>query len=294
MNVSVIIVNYNTRELTHQCIESVKAQTKDVFCEIILVDNASTDGSKDCFERREDIIYLYSIENVGFGRANNLGFSKASGKYLFLLNSDTILNNNAIRLFYDFMEAAPTDIACCGSFLRDRDLKIIHSYGRHHTGRNLIYEWCLYPDLSRLGVKLEKYDYPINKTENYYVVDYVTGADLFIRKEIAERCGLFDPDFFMYYEDAELCKRYHNAGYKSVLIEAPQIIHMSGSSFQGNILAKSEIFIRNMFIYTRKSMNPMKYRFFRCLFKGLYCLCFMMKKIPLKIKYQHISSIIKL
>lgn len=278
INVSVIIVNYNTRALTHQCIESIKTQTKDVSYEIILVDNASTDGSKDCFEKRDDIIYLYSHENMGFGRANNLGFSKASGKYLFLLNSDTILNNNAIRLFYDFMEAAPMDVACCGGFLRDRHLEVIHSYGRYPTGWNLIYELCLFPGLRRLGGKLKKFDYQVKKTDNHYIVDYITGADLFIRKAIAERYGLFDPDFFMYFEDADLGKRYKDIGYKSVLIEAPQIIHLSGSSTQGNIRAKSEIYIRNMFIYTRKSMTSMQYRIFRCLFMGLYSLRVMVKR----------------
>ena len=277
--VSVIIVNYNTKELTLQCVESLKTHTKDVSYEIILVDNASTDGSKDCFEKRDDIIYLYSHENLGFGRANNLGFSKASGKYLFLLNSDTILNNNAIKLFYDFMESAPTDIACCGSFLRNRNLEVIHSYGRYPTGWNLIYELCLFPGLRRLGVKLKKFDYPVEVTDNYYIVDYITGADLFIRKAIAERYGLFDPDFFMYYEDAELGKRYKDVGYKSVLIEAPQIIHLSGSSYQGNIRAKSEIYIRNMFIYTKKHMTPIQYRIFRCLFTGFYSLRVMAMRI---------------
>ena len=75
--VSVIIVNYNTKELTQQCIDSVRAQTKDVSYEIILVDNASTDGSKEIFEQCKDLIYLYSPENLGFGQANNLGFSKS-------------------------------------------------------------------------------------------------------------------------------------------------------------------------------------------------------------------------
>ena len=266
INVSVIIVNYNTKELTHQCIESVKTQTKDVSYEIILVDNASTDGSKDCFAKREDIIYLYSIENLGFGRANNLGFSKASGKYLFLLNSDTILINNAIRSFYDFMKAASMDIACCGSFLRDRDLKIIHSYGRFHTFWNTIYEWCFFPYLSRFGLSFRKYDYPIENTDDYYVVDYVTGADLFIRREIAERYGLFDPDFFMYYEDVELCKRYHDAGYKSVLIEAPQIIHLGGGSSMDNQDGKHLVAQNSMFLYMKKSLNKMEYVSFRMLF----------------------------
>lgn len=266
INVSVIIVNYNTRELTHQCIESVKTQTKDVSYEIILVDNASKDGSMEYFEKQDNLIYIYSQENLGFGRANNLGFSKASGEYLLLLNSDTVLNNNAIKFFYDFMEAAPTDIACCGSFLKDRNLKIIHSYGRFHTFWNSLYERCFSPYMSRLGFSYMKYDYPIEKTENYYVVDYVTGADLFIRREIAESYGLFDPDFFMYNEDVELCKRYHDVGYKSVIIEAPQIIHLGGRSSIDNLDGKHHVARNSMFLYMRKSLNRIEYVSFRILF----------------------------
>lgn len=267
--VSVIIVTYNTKDLTCQCLESVKAQTKDVSYEIILVDNASTDGSREYFGQRDDLVYIYSDENLGFGKANNLGFSKASGKYLLLLNSDTVLNNNAIKYFYDFMEAAPAGIACCGGFLRDSNLKIIHSYGRFHTFWNAIYEWCLFPYLWRVGFKLGKYDYPIQKTEDHYEVDYVTGADLFIRKSMAEKYGLFDPDFFMYYEDADLCRRYHEAGYKCVLIEAPQVIHLESRSSKDNMDGRMLVAVKSLFVYMKKHMNRFEYACFRVLFNCL-------------------------
>ena len=263
--VSVIIVNYNTKALTQQCIDSVRVQTKDVSYEIILVDNASTDGSKEAFEQCEGLIYLYAPENLGFGRANNLGFSKASGKYLFLLNSDTILHNNAIKLFYDFMETAPTDIACCGSFLRDRDLKIIHSYGRFHTFWNAIVEWYLVPYVGLFGMKFEKYDYPVSFSDGYAVVEFVTGADLFVRREIAEKYGLFDPDFFMYSEDVELCRRYRDAGYKSVIIEAPRIVHLVGSSYKENNERRNRMAIDSLCLYMKKRMNRVAYALFRFL-----------------------------
>ena len=85
MDVSIIIVNYNTKQLTLDCINSVFDQTKDVSFEIILVDNASVDGSKELFEKDSRIKYIYSNQNVGFGRANNIGFEQAKGKYVFLL-----------------------------------------------------------------------------------------------------------------------------------------------------------------------------------------------------------------
>ena len=115
IDVSVIIVNYNTLELTKQCVESLKAKTKGIQYEIIIVDNASNDGSQEYFRNDESIIYIYNKENLGFGRANNIGYRHSSGKYIFLLNSDTILENNAIKIFFDFMEQNP-GIGCAGGY----------------------------------------------------------------------------------------------------------------------------------------------------------------------------------
>ena len=104
MDVSVIIVNYNTLELTKNTIESVFEKTIEVSYEIILVDNASTDGSVEFFENnyKDKIILIKNNENLGFGRANNKGIEIAKGKYIFLLNSDTLLINNAIKILFDF------------------------------------------------------------------------------------------------------------------------------------------------------------------------------------------------
>ena len=105
IDVSIIIVNYNTCKITDACIASVVDKTKGVSYEIILVDNASTDGSKEFFEHDERVIYIYSEINGGFGVGNNIGMKRAKGKYFFLLNSDTILINNAVKEFYDYAEA---------------------------------------------------------------------------------------------------------------------------------------------------------------------------------------------
>lgn len=120
MDVSIIIVNYNTRQLTSNCIESIFKYTNGVSFEVILVDNASTDGSIDFFTNDERIIFISSKENLGFGRANNLGYKVAKGRYIFLLNSDTLLLNNAIKIFCDTMSNVDGNIACIGTLLRDK------------------------------------------------------------------------------------------------------------------------------------------------------------------------------
>ena len=110
MDVSVIIVTYNTLALTRDCIDSIFRHTANVQFEVIVVDNASEDGSYDYFSKDRRIIYVYSQENMGFGRANNLGLEYASGEYIFLLNSDTYLKNNAIKIFKEAMDVARI---CC-------------------------------------------------------------------------------------------------------------------------------------------------------------------------------------
>lgn len=117
MDVSIIIVNYNTKKLTSDCIQSVIDKTLGIDYEIILVDNASTDGSKELFENDERIIYIYSDKNGGFGYGNNRGMEIAQGKYFFLLNSDTILLNNAVKEFFDYAEChGDKGLYCCYLF----------------------------------------------------------------------------------------------------------------------------------------------------------------------------------
>ena len=97
MNISIIIVNYNTREVTKQCLDSIFKWTKDVSFEVIVVDNNSHDGSKEMLASYPNIKYVQSGGNLGFGKANNLGYKFSSGRYILLLNSDTYLLNNAIK-----------------------------------------------------------------------------------------------------------------------------------------------------------------------------------------------------
>jgi GT2 family glycosyltransferase len=129
MDVSIIIVNNNTNRWTQDRIDCVFDKTKGLEFEVIVVDNGSTDGSKEHFEKDDRIKYIYCIENMGFGRVNNLGFKHAKGDYVFLLNSDTCLINNAILEFYYYMRSAPLNVGCLGCLMMDREGMPIHSYG---------------------------------------------------------------------------------------------------------------------------------------------------------------------
>jgi len=258
VDVSVIIVNYNTYQVTKECIASIFQYTSNINFEVILVDNNSKDESYINFKQDKRIIYLYQEANLGFGKANNIGYEHSNGKYMFLLNSDTLLRSNAIKEFYDYMEMNSNRIAFVGTMLKDINNNLIHSYG-------------IFPNLyigikwySILGVFLNRISCSSNnQTTINGKVDYVTGADIFIRKNVIEKHGLFDPDFFMYFEETELQYRYSKLGYESHIFSKPQIIHLENysmnQSYNNNNLRKLSISLRSYFLYIKKCKGIFKY-----------------------------------
>lgn len=226
IKVSVIIVNYNTCALTAACIDSVWEQTKGLDCEVILVDNASTDGSRETFTNRQDIHYIYSEENLGFGRANNLGYAAAQGEHIFLLNSDTLLRNNAIKLLSDYLDSAPADVGCVGCVLQNADRQPIHSFGDFPTPQS-----CWQQTKEAYGLcPMQPHNQPLPTDTYPKEVDYITGAALMIRRTVIEQYGLFDADFFMYWEETELQRRYARHGVRRMVINTPAIVHLVGAS----------------------------------------------------------------
>lgn len=228
MDISIIIVNYNTLELTKNTIQSILDKTKEINYEIILIDNDSNDGSKEFFSTsnyKKVIKFIKSNQNLGFGKANNLGINIAKGKYIFLLNSDTLLINNAIKILHEFMEEN-LNVGICGANLYDENKLPTHSYGKIPT---------IFMDINdsiiKIYNKILKKRLDFNYTLKPLEVGYITGADMFIRKSILEKVGSFDPDFFMYFEEAELTFRIKKQGYKVFAVPEAKIIHLEGKSF---------------------------------------------------------------
>lgn len=269
--VSVIIVNYNTYDLLINCINSIYDQTKDVSFEIIIVDNASSDGSENKVkENFPEIIFIQSGENIGFGRANNLGIQRAVGKYVLLLNSDTILLNNSIKVFLEFYEKNNNIFEKIGAV--GGELLKIDRCSRNHSSQyfpKIVDEFKTL--INALFFKLtKKIAYKFNdeailtETETYKEVDYVTGADLFISKSLLLEFGCFDNNFFMYFEETDLQKRLVNAGYRNYLISGTKIIHYEGASFNkktsGNRIYMLD---QSRFYYYKKHENIIFYVVFR-------------------------------
>lgn len=224
MDVSVIIVNYNTLKLTKNTIDSVIEKTKNLKYEIILVDNASIDGSTEFFEKsyKNKIIFIKNKENLGFGRANNKGIEIAKGKYIFLLNSDTLLINNAIKILFDFMEEN-SNCGICGGNLYDSNKNPVISY-ELKLPQNKFNLFEILKKITRRKVVF------FNETNFPMEVGYISGADMLIRKNVLDKVEKFDKDFFMYYEETELTYRIKKLGYKIISVPQAKIIHLEGRS----------------------------------------------------------------
>lgn len=294
MDVSVIIVNYNTKELTQSCIDSVFEKTEGIDYEVILVDNGSTDGSKEHFEKDTRIQYIFSEVNLGYGKANNIGYEHSSGKYLFLLNSDTLLLNNAIKEFYDGMESRTNEIACMGCILKGRNGQRTHSYGNYPTLGNEIMRRV--PLVRRYKNGMFGFDTrPISYIDLHCIeVEYVTGADLFMRKEVADKYGLFDPDFFLYYEETEMQYRYRKQKLISCIIDTPSIIHFEGASSKSGINRWSWNAIPGLMTCYKKMYGTAQLRLFKSILVTLICPFALINwQYPIRSRLEYIAKIIE-
>lgn len=295
MDVSVIIVNYNTKELIADCIRSIHEKTTEITYEIIVTDNASSDGSqkmiKDTFP---DVILIELAENIGFGRANNKAVDLAKGKYLFLLNSDTRLLNNSLLYFFNFMEEKNkrNEIGSIGSLLIDFNHNICHSSGyfpNFYSDIKLVLLSYIKPGIKKKEITT------FNLYQDSFDVDYITGADLFIERNIYEKLGGFDPDYFMYYEETDLQFRMNKLNLKRKIIAGPQIIHLEGGSFNSKKKSnhKRIMFDISRFIYFKKNHSIIIYKTYRIIYFCVRAITYLDKSYTKQERIDYIRSLTK-
>ena len=240
MDISIIIVNYKTKDLTINAITSVIEKTKGISYEIFVVDNNSQDGSIEEIEKSfPDINIIKNPVNSGFGAANNLAIKQSHGKYILCLNPDTLLINNAIKIMFDYMESEENQkTAVCGGALYDEQNNPCACCGHLPSFTGILW---------KIGVRnFFKKTYTGNfslvmtvedLSPNSDNIGYISGADIFFRKSVLEETGLFDEQFFMYYEETDLCKRIKDKGYAVRLIPKAKITHLEGKSSNNRLLA---------------------------------------------------------
>jgi len=248
MEVSIIIVNTNTKDLLKQTLESVFEKTQDMNFEVIVADNTSHDGSQQMVRETFPNVKLVECENRGFSYANNVGAKYANGKYLFLLNPDTILLNNAVKILADFLDNH-ADVGGCGGNLFDADKKPAHSYMMFLPS----IKWELNILLANIPGRIQYgKNGSFNHTQKAKSTGYICGADLMIRADLFRQLNGFDTDFFVYYEESELAYRVKKAGYKMYNVPQSEIIHLEGKTFSDNE-RKIKIWLDSRKLYYQKT-----------------------------------------
>lgn len=234
MDVSIILINYNTKQLTIDCIDSITKLSEGFEYEIIVIDNQSKDDSVESFKKLNNshLVLIENNDNEGTSRAFNKAAKKAKGKYVFWLNTDTILINNAIYELYSFMESHP-DCGVCGGNLYKLDKSPNFSF------RVPMFEPKL--EIKELGLRYqlklkdEHYieDNFFNKSDKPIEAARISGADVMIRSELFKKVGYFDDNLFMYGEELEFEYRVlTQTSYKSYNVPSSKIIHLEGGSFK--------------------------------------------------------------
>ena len=250
MDLSVVIVNYQTFELTKNTINSILEYDYPFTYEIFVVDNASSDDSlarlEDYF--KDKVKFIASAENNGFAAGNNQALSLATGKYQLLLNSDTIVWENTLESIYNYMENH-ADVGACGCrvLLENGELDMACKRSFPNV-KNSFFRLFHIPTNS----EDDNYNLTNLPDDEIYEIDCLTGAFMFMRKEALDEVGFLDETFFMYGEDIDLCYRIKKAGWKIIYYGESKLTHLKGASSKKQKSKLIYEFYRAMYIYYKK------------------------------------------
>jgi len=253
--VSIIVLNWNGLIDTKECLESLQNVMYENK-EIIVVDNGSSDGSQEYIRQNyHDVILLANNENLGFAEGNNKGIQialKNGADYIFLLNNDTIVDNDVIL---KLIEITKTDvkIGFIGPkiYYYDEPIRIWSAGGK-------LSKWFIHSGGKHIGYR------KIDRGQFDYVkeTDYVSGCAILIKKSVFEKIGLFDPQFFCYYEEADLIIRSKQMGFKVIFVPKAKVWHKISSSFGANTRKFIYFQIRNRLLFTFKHTSKSEWILF--------------------------------
>jgi len=230
LDVSIIIVNWNTRNLVSDCLRSIYDHTCNIGFEIILIDNHSTDDSAEMIKNKfPQAALIENPSNYGFATANNQGMTVANGRYILLLNSDTIVLDHAVDKATVFADSHP-EAAVVGCRILNPDMTLQPSCFMFPSILNMVlsatYLYKLFPKSRFFGREQMTWWDRADVQE----VDVVTGCFMLVRREAIEQVGMLDERFFMYGEETDWCYRFKEAGWKVIFAPVGEIIHLGGAS----------------------------------------------------------------
>ncbi|MCB0163214.1 MAG: glycosyltransferase family 2 protein [Anaerolineae bacterium] len=255
MDLSIIVVNWNVKDLLRDCLNSLlrAAQSSPhLSTEIIVIDSASTDGSPPMVRAEFPQIQLdASTENLGYAKGNNRGIDLAQGRYLFLLNPDTVIEPNTLASMVDYMNSH-TDVGALGPQLLWPDGTVQSSRRRFPTLGSLFWESTLLGQWFPDNRHIRRYHLADQPADQLQPVDWVVGAALLIRREAWQQVGPIEADFFMYFEETDWCHRCVQTGWQIHYLPTAKITHFEGKSSEQVFADRTIRFQRSKIRYTRK------------------------------------------
>jgi GT2 family glycosyltransferase len=261
MDVSIIIVNYNTTDFLKDCLNSIIQYTSDIEFEIIVVDNNSPERIIEKFpEEFKEVNFFFRNVNDGFGAGCNYGASKAKGEYFIFVNPDIIFEENFLINFINILESRK-EIGIISPLFKTFDNKIKYSFNKFPDITWEFYEFLGSGFNKRINSLLHKVEIT-SKSNNPLIVDWVTGACLFIRSELFKSLNGFDEKFFLYYEDVDLQLRAYKSGYKVACLPSVAVKHYQNSSISGiegdnlyyvNIHRSKLLFMKKHFSFLKRN-----------------------------------------
>lgn len=233
IQLSIIIVNWNTRIFLGQCLRSIMDTIGDISHEIIVVDNCSPDGSAEMVAQEfPQVRLIANDENLGFARGNNQGIKESKGQYILLLNPDIVVHPQAIEKLLQFLEQRP-EAGAVGARLLNPDGST-QRVGFFRRFPSVVQVILFDTALRRLAIRIkglrERYWEYVDETRAHQV-DQIPGACLMTRREVIERIGLLDEDFTFWYEDVDWCYRMRNRGWELYFLPQATMTHFGGQSF---------------------------------------------------------------
>jgi len=253
MDLTIVIVNYNTCKLTCDAIRSVLESITSFRYEVIVVDNDSSDDSVETiFRNFPEVILIRNDQNVGFARANNQAIRIAQGRYILLLNSDTVIQPDTLQIMVSYMEQNPeVGASGCKVVLPDGSLDKACRRGFPTPEASFYY----LTGLSRLfprNARLNQYQLTHLDPDESCPVDCLVGAFMMVRREVIQQVGLLDEDFFMYGEDVDWCYRIKQAGWVIYYYPRTSIMHYKGASSKRKPVKIVYEFHRAMYLFHKK------------------------------------------
>jgi GT2 family glycosyltransferase len=246
MDISIIIVTWNTKDLLQKCLDSIYKTIHDITFEIIVIDNASEDDTLVMLKGKfPHITLIKNSRNLGFGAANNQGLRIMRGRYALLLNSDTVLTIQAVEELFTFMETHPEAAMACGQLL-NADGSKQNSMASFPSLLTLMTNMPLLEYLFPKRYPSKRYNH-----KNPVEVDSGIGACLLVRKKAIDEVGMFDERYFFFFEETDWAYQMKKAGWKIFHIPTAFIYHLQGQSIGSDIRSRIE-FYRSRYLFFRK------------------------------------------